>query len=123
MEYAGFIHDNHLTLAILVNFIILMVFWFGVVLSIIMIKRKLHKKSTDSPNNVNNKDRKSFLGKFITLLLFLGISLVISIPGALLLFLMIKPIPPEKFMHEFYTSSLLVLFAAVIIIFPVGLML
>ncbi len=123
MELASFIYDNHIILAIIVNFIILMIFWYGIVLFIIMIKKKLNKNLANSAKRANNKDKKNALRKFMMLLSFLGISLIISIPGTLLLLLMIKPIPPGKFMQEFYTSSLLILFAAVIIIFTVGVIL
>jgi hypothetical protein len=52
--------------------------------------------------------------------LILGISLIISIPGALLVYLVVKPIPLKKIGKEIVTSTLLLFYPISILLYALG---
>jgi len=105
MEQAAFITDNSMEIALLFIFIILIVLWLIFVLCLRLIRKK-----------------KEPVKNYLTLLLLIGLSLVISVPGTLLLFLLIKPVPLKKITQEFIPTALLIFWPLSIILFIVGVM-
>ncbi len=104
MERAAFVYDNSQGLGLIIIFVILVIFWLSVVVCLKFIRRRNEK----------------IIPKVPVLLLLLGVSLFISIPAALLILLLIKPIPPQKLREEFLPSTLLLLYPVSIIIFLLG---
>ena len=100
---ATFIYDNYKFFGLLIIFAILILFWFGIA----SIQKKFFKKEGPVFKNP-------------ILWLLLGVSLIISIPGALLLLLIMKPLPFKKITKELVLSTLLILYPFSILLYIIG---
>jgi hypothetical protein len=102
-ELAGFVYDNHQSLGLLIVLAILIILWFAIAYSI-KIWRKKEEKIIKNP----------------LLWTLLGISLIISIPGALLILFFKKPIPVKKIPDELVHFTLLIAYPVSVLLFFFG---
>ncbi|MCK5561618.1 MAG: hypothetical protein KAJ51_13530 [Thermoplasmata archaeon] len=104
MERAAFISDNFKELAFVIILIIFLLSWFGVAYSLKIIHKKKNERVLRNPK----------------LWLFLILAFALSVPGAILLYLIIKPIPLKKLTHDLLMVTLLVFYPVSALLFTLG---
>ena len=113
MEQAAFIYDNAYILSYIFFTIIILGFWFSIAGISKIIQQKYSKAA---PENKKKKKGKKIL-TFGLLILLLGVSALVSIMGALLIYLLIKPVQINKLGQDHMFLTLLLSFFASIFIF------
>lgn len=99
-QLAGFVYDNYQLIGLLLVLAIIILIWFGIA----YFQKVFWKREGEALKNP-------------LLWVFLGISLIISIPGALLVFLIVKPIPLQKITKEIVPTTLLLFYPISILLF------
>lgn len=99
-QMAGFVYDNYQIIGLIFILGVLILIWFG-----IAYFQKIFWK------------REGKVLKNPLMWIFLGISLIISIPGALLVFFIVKPIPLNRIKKEMLPSTLILFYPISILLF------
>ena len=107
MQRAGFIYDNASLLGFSIITAFLLFIWFGAAFAM----KKVNKKKDE--NVLRNP----------ALWVLLGLSLIGSIPGALLVLLIAKPVSPNRLTKDFLPSSMLILYPLTMLLVLVGVLL
>jgi len=105
LERAAFINDNYEVLGLIINSVAVMVIYFALAVGLKVVRRKKEKVFTNP-------------GIWICL----GLSLFISVPGALLVYFVFKPMPLKEIKNNLVPVVLLVLYPISIAFFIMGVM-
>jgi hypothetical protein len=106
MERAAFINDHWEELGLGINVLVIIVTWFSLGLGLKIARRKKERVFTNP-------------GMY----LFLGLSFLVSVPGALLIYFIFKPIPIKEIKDNIVPMVMLVMFPLSIIFFVLGVVL
>jgi hypothetical protein len=145
MERAGFIYDNRTNIGLLIVIISLFLFWFMIACLcqayiIKNYKNKFNKKGEGAPEEIKKrtskskhperkmeKNEKNKLSEKTVLKnpffwLAMGLSLIISLPGMLLILLLKDPVKLNKVPNNLMPLTLIIMYPFSIIMFLVGVM-
>ncbi len=104
MERAAFISDNYRELAFIIILIILLIAWFGIAKGLMIVRKQKDQKVIKNPK----------------LWLFLILAFALSVPGAILIYLLFKPLPVKILTKDQIVLTLLAFYPISAILFGVG---